>query len=268
MAGGSSRPIEQVKPGDKVIVTDARTGETRVETVTAAILGEGVKNLVRVSVDTDGESGTETSDIVATDGHPFWVPELSKWLKAADLAAGQWLQTGPGTYIQITAVHRWSTSKATVHNLTVSNIHTYYVLAGIRPVLVHNCGDQEVAEEVHAAFSTGNADSDAYTRNRNLTVGVMTTAEGRFAAQAGRAFTEEQVAILAKYDITPLPFPGPQVHAERQLLNAARDGDLFNPGPLTPISMGTSRDICPRRCQPMLLGAGWDLTGKRSAVKK
>jgi hypothetical protein len=29
-----------------------------------------------------------------------------------------------------------------VYNLTVSDIHTYYVLAGDQPVLVHNCGDE------------------------------------------------------------------------------------------------------------------------------
>jgi hypothetical protein len=135
------------------------------------------------------------------------------------------------------------------------------VIAGSVPVLVHNCGDQEIAEKVHAEYG------DPYIEDNFLTVGVMTTSEGRFAAQAGRAFTEDQVQILAAHNITPLPFPGPRVHAERQLVNAARDGDLFTPGPLTPISMGTSRDICPKLCQPMLGAAGWGLAGLRSAIK-
>ncbi|WTA40547.1 HINT domain-containing protein [Streptomyces sp. NBC_00846] len=63
-------------------------------------------------------------------------------MKATDLHAGQWLQTSAGTYVQITAIERWTAQTATVHNLTVSDLHTYYVLAGASPVLVHNCGDK------------------------------------------------------------------------------------------------------------------------------
>jgi RHS repeat-associated protein len=59
MANGSTRPIERVKPGDKVKVTDPETGETRTETVTAKISGKGVKRLVRVTIDTDGARGAK-----------------------------------------------------------------------------------------------------------------------------------------------------------------------------------------------------------------
>ncbi|WP_230396183.1 ricin-type beta-trefoil lectin domain protein [Streptomyces blattellae] len=141
MADGTSKPIEEVKNGDQVLATDPETGETSVETVTAEIKGEGVKHLVKVTIDTDGNQGHATADITATDGHPFWVPELSEWIDATALTAGQWLQTGAGTYVQVTAVQRWTTPDATVHNLTVSDLHTYYVLAGTTPVLVHNCNE-------------------------------------------------------------------------------------------------------------------------------
>ncbi|MCX4386086.1 ricin-type beta-trefoil lectin domain protein [Micromonospora peucetia] len=143
MADGSTKPIEDVKPGDKVQATDPETGQTEVETVTAAIKGDGVKHLVKVTIDTDGERGSDTAEVTATDGHPFWVPELGEWIDATDLRSGQWLQTSAGTFVQIAAIERWSVLRATVHNLTVANIHTYYVLAGNTPVLVHNtvpCG--------------------------------------------------------------------------------------------------------------------------------
>lgn len=67
------------------------------------------------------------------------MPELGEWIDATDLQPGQWLQTGSGTWVQITAVERW-TEDTTVYNLTVTGIHTYYVLAGDTSVLVHNCG--------------------------------------------------------------------------------------------------------------------------------
>ncbi|MFF4299679.1 polymorphic toxin-type HINT domain-containing protein [Streptomyces vinaceus] len=135
MADGSSKPIEDLEPGDKVLATDPETGETATEDVTATILGEGSKNLVEITVATDGD----TEVITATDNHPFWVVDLAKWVDATDLQPGQWLQSSAGTYVQITTIKR-HTAQATVHNLTVADLHTYYVLAGATPVLVHNCG--------------------------------------------------------------------------------------------------------------------------------
>ncbi|GAB2940297.1 hypothetical protein GCM10027280_30900 [Micromonospora polyrhachis] len=140
MADGSTKPIEDVKPGDEVVVTDPETGRTEVETVSAAITGDGVKHLVKVVIDTDGEQGSETAEVTATDGHPFWVPELGEWVDATDLQSGQWLRTSAGTWVQIAAIERWTAPQATVHNLTVANTHTYYVVTADTSVLVHNCG--------------------------------------------------------------------------------------------------------------------------------
>ncbi|SCG47605.1 intein N-terminal splicing region/RHS repeat-associated core domain-containing protein [Micromonospora siamensis] len=146
MADGSTKSIEDVKPGDKVLVTDPETGRTKAEKVSAAIKGDGVKHLVKVTVDTDGEQGARTASVTATDGHPFWVPELNAWVDATDLRAGEWLRTSAGTFVQVAAIERWTTPRATVHNLTVANIHTYYVLAGSAPLLVHNCGVVDAVE--------------------------------------------------------------------------------------------------------------------------
>ncbi|WP_405537712.1 HINT domain-containing protein [Streptomyces sp. NBC_00075] len=141
MADDSVKAIKDVKNGDRVLATDPETGETKVETVTAEIKGEGLKHLVNVTIDTDGKKGSKTAEVTATEGHPFWVPELREWIKATDLKQGEWLRTGAGSLVQITVVERWTGQDATVHNLTVSNLHTYYVLAGATPVLVHNCGE-------------------------------------------------------------------------------------------------------------------------------
>ncbi|MET8974373.1 polymorphic toxin-type HINT domain-containing protein [Streptomyces sp. NPDC004539] len=141
MADGSTKPIEKVKAGDKVVATDEQSGETRAQTVTAEIKGRGLKHLVKVTIDVDGKKGTETASITATDGHPFWVPALREWVDATDLRTGDWLRTSAGTFVQIAAIQRWTEQTSTVHNLTVSDVHTYYVLAGAAPVLVHNCGD-------------------------------------------------------------------------------------------------------------------------------
>ncbi|MFE6308096.1 polymorphic toxin-type HINT domain-containing protein [Nocardiopsis sp. NPDC057823] len=77
--------------------------------------------------------------IIATDEHPFWVPDLKAWVDAIDLAPGMWLQTSAGTWVQINAIQTWS-QPATVHNLTVQGVHTYHVATGSLDVLNHNCG--------------------------------------------------------------------------------------------------------------------------------
>ncbi|MER6411113.1 polymorphic toxin-type HINT domain-containing protein [Streptomyces humidus] len=138
MADGGVKAIKDVKVGDKVVATDPETGKTEIQTVTAEIKGTGAKHLVKVTIDTDGAKGSKTASITATDGHPFWVPELRDWIDATDLKPGEWLRTSAGTLVQITAVQRWN-QQSTVYNLTVSDLHTYYVAAAATPVLVHNC---------------------------------------------------------------------------------------------------------------------------------
>lgn len=155
MADGTTKPIEEVEAGDKVVATDPETGETRIETVTAEIKGEGLKHLVKVVIDSDGDKGEKTAEVTATDGHPFWVPELGAWLDATDLQPGQWLRTSAGTHVQITAVERWTSLGATVHNLTVGDTHTYYVLAEDTPVLVHNCGGSQANHSATCTCGSG-----------------------------------------------------------------------------------------------------------------
>ncbi|RVU28989.1 hypothetical protein EOT10_03870 [Streptomyces antnestii] len=138
MADGTTKAIKDVDIGDKVLAADPVTGETKTETVTAEIKGKGLKHLVKITIDVDGQRGTKTASVTATDGHPFWVPQLGKWIDATDLKTGEWLRTNAGTRVQIAAIERRAAQAATVHNLTVADLHTYYVVAGSESVLVHN----------------------------------------------------------------------------------------------------------------------------------
>ena len=94
---------------------------------------KGDKHFVQISID-NGDAG---STVIATEHHPFWIPELGRWLHASDLAPGMWLRTSAGTHVQIKAIKKW-TAVQRVHNMTVADLHTYYVVAGNASVLVHN----------------------------------------------------------------------------------------------------------------------------------
>ncbi|WP_187280382.1 RHS repeat-associated core domain-containing protein [Streptomyces sp. IB2014 016-6] len=132
LADGTRKPIKDIQIGDQVLAADPETGEWGPRSVTALIKGAGDKQLVDITL-ADGK----TSTVTATDGHPFWVPALGRWVEADDLTTGQWLQTSSGTWVQITAVTH-HTKSTTVYNLTVDDLNTYYVVAGTTPVLVHN----------------------------------------------------------------------------------------------------------------------------------
>ncbi|MFI7440573.1 DNRLRE domain-containing protein [Nonomuraea indica] len=137
MADGTRKPIEDVKVGDEVLATDPKTRETRPERVTAIMTSKGEKHLVRISIDAGEDIGDDRNSIIATDHHPFWVPSLKKWVTATDLKPGMWLRTSAGAYILVEAIQKW-TAVQRVHNLTVEDLHTYYVLAADASILVHN----------------------------------------------------------------------------------------------------------------------------------
>ncbi|MGA5759772.1 polymorphic toxin-type HINT domain-containing protein [Nonomuraea bangladeshensis] len=139
MANGGTKPIEDVKIGDKVVAADPETGRTESRPVTALIEGKGVKHLVKITVDVGTAGSTAAADLVATDNHPFWVPELQRWVAAAQLQPGVWLRTSAGTHVQIARVQSWIAVHR-VYNLTVDDLHTYHVVAGDQAILVHNAG--------------------------------------------------------------------------------------------------------------------------------
>ncbi|WP_330271351.1 polymorphic toxin-type HINT domain-containing protein [Lentzea sp. NBC_00516] len=150
MADGSSKPIEEIKLGDQVLAVDPEKGESGAKSVVRTIIGNGDKNLVDVAVDTDGDASSAAETITATDGHPFWLPAEQRWVKASELSSGKELLDSNGVQLSVTAVRAW-TEKARVFNLTVEGIHTYHVLVGATPVLVHNCGNASLDDLFAAA---------------------------------------------------------------------------------------------------------------------
>ncbi|HEV7973876.1 polymorphic toxin-type HINT domain-containing protein [Amycolatopsis sp.] len=129
MGDGTAKPISEVKTGDQVLATDPTTGRTGAQAVTAVIVGDGVKNLVAVTV--------ATGEITATSEHPFWLADERRWANAGELRAGQRIQTADGQGAVVTATRAW-TEQERVYNLTVDALHTFYVVAGGVDLLVHN----------------------------------------------------------------------------------------------------------------------------------
>ncbi|GAA0964241.1 polymorphic toxin-type HINT domain-containing protein [Actinocorallia libanotica] len=133
LADGTTRPIRDIRVGDDVWATDPATGVSGPRPVTGLITGQGSKHLVTVATGPFGRFGPA---VTATAGHPFWNPGTRTWLDAEALVPGTPLGTPEGR--TVVADVRRHTAALRVHNLTVAGLHTYYVLAGGTPVLVHN----------------------------------------------------------------------------------------------------------------------------------
>nr|BFD89532.1 hypothetical protein KitaXyl93_08920 [Kitasatospora sp. Xyl93] len=130
MADGSARAIEAVQVGEEVVATDPTPGQTGPRRVSATIYTPDDRDFTDLSLGA-GKS------LTSTDHHPFWSENRKQWTDAADLRAGDELRDPAGQPQRIEGVRHWNTLQG-AYNLTVDDLHTYYVLAGDLPVLVHN----------------------------------------------------------------------------------------------------------------------------------
>ncbi|GAA5197390.1 RHS repeat-associated core domain-containing protein [Rugosimonospora acidiphila] len=137
MADGSSKPLAEVKVGDKVAAADPTTGATSAKQVTLLHDNNDVLLTDLTVTDHSGRSWV----VQTTQYHPFWDPTKQIWINAGALPIGSKLATVGGHSAWVTAVHNYTATRRML-DLTVATLHTFYVEAGTTPVLVHNedCG--------------------------------------------------------------------------------------------------------------------------------
>ncbi|MFI8459250.1 RHS repeat-associated core domain-containing protein [Kitasatospora sp. NPDC085464] len=148
MGDGSLKSIEDIHEGDVVMATDPQTGETHPEPVTATITTPDDKDFTDLTLTDDasprGPPAADRAKITSTYHHPYWSETRQQWVDAGELTPGEQLRQPDGTPLTIQSVRNYPYA-VTTHNLTVNLLHTYYVLAGATPVLVHNCGETRFA---------------------------------------------------------------------------------------------------------------------------
>ncbi|MFJ7588308.1 polymorphic toxin-type HINT domain-containing protein [Streptomyces sp. NPDC097617] len=136
MGDGSSRSIETVRVGDVVQATDPVTGTSRARRVEATIHTPDDSEFTDITLDDTAGGGSLT----ATAHHPFWAENRRQWTDAASLNVGDTLRTASGDTARIAKIS-YRNKFQPAYDLTVNDLHTYYVLARKTPVLVHNCQD-------------------------------------------------------------------------------------------------------------------------------
>ncbi|GAA0256441.1 hypothetical protein GCM10010492_66710 [Saccharothrix mutabilis subsp. mutabilis] len=135
MADGTTKPIDQIKVGDKVTNSEPESAETEQHVVLAVIVTDADKDYADLTIATP--DGNKT--IRATAHHPIYNATAKRWVDAGDLDPGDQLNT-PGNGRAAIQATRHYTATLRTYNLTIDVVHTYYVLAGSTSVLVHNSG--------------------------------------------------------------------------------------------------------------------------------
>ena len=128
----SLEAIENIQPGDMVLVANEETSEVAYKEVVRTFVNT-TDEITRVTVNV-GDGELETID--STPEHPFYV-EGKGWVEASSLHAGMtiWFANGnKGTVEDIS--NEGLEEPVTVYNFEVKDFHTYFV--GENGVLVHN----------------------------------------------------------------------------------------------------------------------------------
>ncbi|MFC9295504.1 polymorphic toxin-type HINT domain-containing protein [Streptomyces sp. NPDC057011] len=154
MADGTTKAIEDVEVGDKVLATDPQTGDTEAKTVTATITTPDDKEFTDLTLIDDADPRGASVALTSTSHHPHWSETRRQWLDAGEFVPGEQLRRADGTTLTVQATRTYPFA-VTTHNLTVDGFHTYYVLAGAAPVLVHNCGDDADAVHLNLKYKDG-----------------------------------------------------------------------------------------------------------------
>jgi hypothetical protein len=183
LADGTGKPISDIELGDEVLSTDPQTGQNAAEQV--EVLHDNLDHdLVDLTVKLpDGSLPV----INTTAHHPFWDETDRKWTDAAELQTNHHLRDADGhDTVTVADVHVFPGARHML-DLTVANIHTYYVLAGDTPVLVHNCGS--------GVDANGNSCKCANGPNSYSVAFEMTLEKRDFGRSRGTHFRRANAAL-------------------------------------------------------------------------
>ncbi|MBM3251645.1 MAG: hypothetical protein FJZ11_02525 [Candidatus Omnitrophica bacterium] len=127
MADGTTKPIEQIQIGDKVLAFNEKTGDMQEDKVVKLSVHNAKKYLI------------VNESLKVTPEHPFY--SEGKWVEIGSLKIGDKLLKYPGQIQEITSIKEIE-EETTVYNLEVEPSHTYFA----NDLLVHNKGMENVSE--------------------------------------------------------------------------------------------------------------------------
>jgi len=151
LTNGKTKPIGAIKPGDKVEAADPKSGKHQGARTVQHVWINHDNDLLDLTIRT---KHGHTATLHTTANHPFWNDTIHTWVAAGKLHQGDALNTVTNGHAYVVAAQP-TPGSARRWNLTVQELHTYYVVAGGVPILVHNSGGPSMACSVPAAGGPG-----------------------------------------------------------------------------------------------------------------
>ena len=134
--------------------------------------------------------------IVATDWHLVWVEEADDWVAIGDLVPGQHLHSPDGRASVVTAIRHF-TQVSPVHDLTIDDIHAFYVGGSGTSLLVHNCGLRIYEQNPkHSASSKGSSKGVISTEPSNGQAALDNSVQIKETAPRRVGVSDGQTVIL------------------------------------------------------------------------
>ncbi|MDT4994511.1 MAG: large repetitive protein, partial [Actinoplanes sp.] len=234
LADGTTKAIDHVKVGDKI--KSAVPGSRKLEnhkvkrvivtttdhdfvdlTIAPKRSGKLAQAAVALAAGVAAVAGPAT--LTTTFHHPFYDKTQASFADAADLKVGDDLQTASGTAV-VLAKRTYHTTAVT-YDLTINSLHTYYVLAGTTPVLVHNCGpDLDALSQSGQRAAKGGRTAAGRAYQKHMDRGELDPVPGAKLDESGQnllddiltnpATTQSPVTSGGFQGGTRFTMPGPQ----------------------------------------------------------
>lgn len=261
IADGTSRPIEQVRPGDLVTATDPITGKTGDRPVTQTIRTPDDRDFTEVTL-ADGSTLTSTSH------HPYWSESDQKWKAASALEVGDALHTSQKTSAIIAHTRNWQ-GRQDAYDLTVEDLHTYYVSTGTTNVLVHNtnedCGWVQTIFDELPKFGKANRKTYGKIRDENgkILPGAETDELRELMSGEHDSLYDEANELLRTSQQAPWPSKGvfpPASHVESKYAAWMKKSGVQHAKVVINNNEGVCNDYmnC-RKAVEAILPAGWTM---------
>ncbi|MCX4688597.1 HINT domain-containing protein [Kitasatospora purpeofusca] len=187
-----------------------------------------------------------------------------RWTPAENLQPGHQLTTVDGRPATVKSTRTYNTEERTAYNLTVADLHTYYVLAANSPVLVHNCSvlSWRASQIQDVRYNPKAKKGDGGQKYNSTTVAVVRAVrpDGSFidvVAGSGRdGLSGAQKKVLRNSTMIP-EIAAPNVKNLDAELTALEHIDKMG---WTPVAAGASRNIC-AWCEDAIRARGGTLVG-------
>ncbi|MGW1158195.1 ricin-type beta-trefoil lectin domain protein [Streptomyces sp. NPDC002519] len=192
MDNGKTKPIGKMKSGDKVEAANPKTGKHQGARTVQHVWINHDHDLLDLTIRT---KGGHTATLHTTANHPFWDDTTHTWVPAGKLHHGDALNTATNGHAHVVAT-RPTPGAANRWNLTVRQLHTYYVVAGGTPVLVHNCN----TEIKNVALGTSDNGLEDFANGNGYTHFMGETQEGALANVRDVANEHPETRIHVRLD--------------------------------------------------------------------